>query len=303
MFGSAEACVTGRTRELVDTFLDSHAVGPNTLEHYKNSLLRFARAFPDAPPADTTAVESYIRAIVGAPSTRDGHFRDLRVFYRWCASRAGLVDAMDGAMRARFRAPLPDVLSDRQVRRLLQVASRRDRALIAFALDTGARLAELAGARRSDINESIVDGETRFSVRLRGSVDSRGRWHLKTGERIVPLSTPAARLLTGVGDGDLLWTAQRETRWSAAGEPLTQSGVQQLVRRCTKSALGRVYGPHVLRHTMATMYLRAGGDIHRLQRILGHSKIETTLIYVHFVTDDLTAVHDLFSPVARAVKR
>jgi site-specific recombinase XerD len=48
------------------------------------------------------------------------------------------------------------------------------------------------------------------------------------------------------------------------------------------------------------MYLRAGGNLEYLRRILGHSRIETTLIYVQLVTDDLAAPHALYSPVVRA---
>ncbi|MFA9220289.1 MAG: tyrosine-type recombinase/integrase [Sediminibacterium sp.] len=38
---------------------------------------------------------------------------------------------------------------------------------------------------------------------------------------------------------------------------------------------------HVARHTFAMMFLEAGGKVERLQQILGHSKIETTMVYVH----------------------
>ena len=38
---------------------------------------------------------------------------------------------------------------------------------------------------------------------------------------------------------------------------------------------------HVARHTFATEYLRNGGHVHVLQQLMGHSKITTTMIYVH----------------------
>lgn len=197
------------------------------------------------------------------------------------------------AKRAPLKRRLPRILTRQETVALLRRAGRRDRALLAFLLDTGARLSEAAGVRRSDIQLHTDDrGQQKYVVRLRGSEDSRGHWRLKTGERLVPLGTTAARMLTGVGAGDVLWTS------AVDGRPLSICGVQQVVLRCTQRALGRRCGPHVLRHTFATMYLRAGGDIHRLQRILGHSKIETTLIYLHLVTDDLTSVHDSLTPLA-----
>lgn len=49
---------------------------------------------------------------------------------------------------------------------------------------------------------------------------------------------------------------------------------------------------HVSRHTFATNYLRAGGQVEKLQTLLGHSKIETTMIYVHITNAE--ANEDIF---------
>ena len=49
---------------------------------------------------------------------------------------------------------------------------------------------------------------------------------------------------------------------------------------------------HVSRHTFATNYLRAGGSVEKLKMLLGHSKIETTMIYVHIVNSE--ANEDIF---------
>ena len=49
---------------------------------------------------------------------------------------------------------------------------------------------------------------------------------------------------------------------------------------------------HVSRHTFATNFIRAGGTVEKLQKLLGHSKIETTMIYVHIVNSE--ANEDIF---------
>jgi hypothetical protein len=51
---------------------------------------------------------------------------------------------------------------------------------------------------------------------------------------------------------------------------------------------------HRLRHTFSTEYLRAGGDVGRLSRILGHSHISTRMRYVHLLTDDRQRPHQGF---------
>lgn len=43
---------------------------------------------------------------------------------------------------------------------------------------------------------------------------------------------------------------------------------------------------HVARHTFATTFLRMGGKVEKLQVLLGHSKIETTMIYVHILAEE-----------------
>ena len=52
---------------------------------------------------------------------------------------------------------------------------------------------------------------------------------------------------------------------------------------------------HTLRHTFAVNYIRKGGDVFRLQRILGHSTLEMTRRYVNLQTEDLQAVHNKLS--------
>ena len=59
--------------------------------------------------------------------------------------------------------------------------------------------------------------------------------------------------------------------------------------------------PHVLRHTFARSFLRNGGDVFSLQRILGHSprSLQVTRRYLDLDDDDLRAVHRSVSPVDR----
>ncbi len=44
---------------------------------------------------------------------------------------------------------------------------------------------------------------------------------------------------------------------------------------------------HVARHTFATTYIRNGGNVLKLQKLLGHSQIKHTLVYVHLVESEL----------------
>jgi len=70
--------------------------------------------------------------------------------------------------------------------------------------------------------------------------------------------------------------------------PVTKSGVEQAVRVLAKETgiEKRVY-PHVLRHSFATEWLRRGGNIISLQRILGHSDLSMIQgVYSHLDSSD-----------------
>jgi integrase/recombinase XerD len=52
---------------------------------------------------------------------------------------------------------------------------------------------------------------------------------------------------------------------------------------------------HSFRHTFAVNYLRRGGSVFHLQKVLGHSTLEMTRRYANLVTTDLQAVHERVS--------
>jgi integrase/recombinase XerD len=82
------------------------------------------------------------------------------------------------------------------------------------------------------------------------------------------------------------------------GYPLNKDSLADIIKRCGKKAgiTNTKLSPHVFRHTMAVSYLRNGGDIFTLQRILGHSSLEVLKIYVNMAQSDISRVHQKCSP-------
>jgi len=56
---------------------------------------------------------------------------------------------------------------------------------------------------------------------------------------------------------------------------------------------------HLCRHTFGTNYLRNGGDVFSLQKILGHEDLSTVKMYMHLVEADVAKKHELYSPINR----
>jgi integrase/recombinase XerD len=82
---------------------------------------------------------------------------------------------------------------------------------------------------------------------------------------------------------------------SRQGTPLTLVHIHQICSRTARKA-GLHIGCHIIRHSSATEYLRLGGSLGLLSKILGHSDISTTAIYTHLLTADMVKSYDQFSP-------
>jgi integrase/recombinase XerD len=79
---------------------------------------------------------------------------------------------------------------------------------------------------------------------------------------------------------------------SQYGEAFSRDHLSGMVHDYIEAAnLGKGGGPHLLRHTMATLMLENGADLRFIQEILGHEKISTTQIYAHVSIRQLKLVH------------
>jgi len=88
-------------------------------------------------------------------------------------------------------------------------------------------------------------------------------------------------------EDDFLWDSQK-------GGRLCNEHVYRTVRKTMLSAdiSPKKAHPHNLRHTFAVSFLKKTNDLARLSRLLGHSDIKTTTIYLRFVVDDLREAID-----------
>lgn len=203
----------------------------------------------------------------------------------------------EGSLPDRLRLPLVpepdrgiDTLDDTDARAITSFRPKtltelRLFALVCLLLDTGCRINEAIGLQEADVDfDNMVL-----------SVDGKG-----SKRRIVPFSYELRKILfrylQAKKKGDRKSPYVFCTR---SGRRLGyRNAYRDIVSFCGRLGV-KAANPHKFRHSYATNFLRSGGDPFRLQRILGHSQIQTTLRYVHLVTDDLKEAHQRTSVLNR----
>jgi site-specific recombinase XerD len=149
----------------------------------------------------------------------------------------------------------------------------RDRALLLFLYNTGARVQEVA-----DLRVTNLDLEDPPRVRLHGKGD---KW------RSCPLWQQTAQILRSLlaeqGTANL---PEQPVFVAGQNRPLTRFGIYKIVRRhtgCLKSTNGkgeeRKISPHVFRHTTAVHLLESGVEVNVIRGWLGHATLDTTNRY------------------------
>jgi len=225
------------------------------------------------------------------PSTVNSMLRALSVVWRW-ASKQGLTTAKNptAGLTASSPAGLVDFLSQAEVVRLLSYAEQHASAIypmLATAIYTGLRKGELFGLRWQDI---LLERNLIQVARSYSGAPKSGKWRpVPLHPALAPIlrqwQQHCARELPGVPLVFPVTLAHGHyARMGTADDMLDLEG---LLKAAGCHVPVRPW--HALRHTFASHYVMSGGNILALSKTLGHSKVETTMIYAHLAPDFMAA--------------
>lgn len=166
------------------------------------------------------------------------------------------------------RKKLPEVLSRKEVRRVLDaIPTVQQEAYFKILYGAGLRASEGARLKLSDIDSS---NDVLWVRQGKGGKD-RGVFlspivldALRRYYRVFPFKT---WIFPGVKHPDQPMSKDRAWSWF------------QAIKK--KAGITKKGGPHLLRHSYATHTLENGHDLYTLKKALGHSKLTTTMIYIH----------------------
>lgn len=165
---------------------------------------------------------------------------------------------------------LPIILSQKEIQKLLDQPSKtsligvRNLAIMKTMLNLGLRVSEIANLKESEID--LGTGELRI-INGKGGKDRNLYIREETSQFLREWQRKSPRSL---------WFFP-----TLKGGKLLVRYLQQMIKRYALSAgINKRISPHSLRHTYATFFYRQTKDIQTLRRILGHSSISTTAIYV-----------------------
>lgn len=187
-----------------------------------------------------------------------------------------------------------EVLTDAEIKAMIRKASGRDALIVQLLAESGIRVSELVGLRVNDLVQHDVvllsgQREHQKGIRVTGKGDR---------ERFVPIPPDLHQRLRGLARtrpsdvaGNKLFVSERRSPRTGNHEPLTVSGVQQLVRWLGRNAIGRPVHPHLFRHTYISKLVRKGVDTTVIRRYVGHSSsLLIDQVYGHLRPQDTAAL-------------
>lgn len=227
-----------------------------------------------------------------ATGTQTVALSGIKFFFRTTCPRDWKVLAQT---KLRYVDALPEVITRHQVRQIIEACrALRMQTFFWTAYTLGLRIGEAVNLQVADIDSQ------RMMVHVHRGKGAKDRY------LPLPDSTLAALRKFWITHRNPVWLFPAEGREHTDGStsqtPMSISTVQSAIKSITgKLNFGKPVSTHTLRHSYATHLLEAGVSLRAIQKYLGHSSLQTTLVYLHLTetaeVDNRKVINRLFAPL------
>jgi site-specific recombinase XerD len=248
---------------------------PNTIKSYIGHVSNFSKFYNKSPELlREKEIREYLHYCIMEKKLSEGTVNyinsGLKFFYTKTLNRYW---NMDEIFRIKEPKKLPSVLSPEEVKSIFDVTDNlKHRAILMTVYSAGLRVSEVCNLKITDVDSKNMQ------ILIREGKGKKDRYSL--------LSKANLEILREY------WRRYHPTEYLFSGNGRTDSisprSVQKMLEKSIKKTkITKHVTVHTLRHSFATHLLDAGTDICYIQRLLGHTRITTTTIYLHLRRMDL----------------
>ena len=260
--------------------MDLKNLSPHTRRSYLSAVTNLAKHFQQSPETiSPEMIEDYLLYLKNekgnAPQSCCLRLSGLRFFYK---------HILEQQMSVGFRLPkslrrLPTVLTKAQVRRIIDAPGNlKHRLILMTTYAAGLRSAEVRHIRPEHIDSQ------QMLIKVESGKGGKDRYTMLSKKLLAELR----RYYHACRPQTYLFPSSYK---KMKGQPLSYEAVRCIYEKARqKAGVKNGQGLHTLRHSFATHLLEAGYDIRKIQVLLGHSRLSTTMIYLHVSRETLASV-------------
>lgn len=265
-------------------YLKSKQGSNNTLLSYERDINQLAKYLEDAGKNIINATEedlqsyiAYTETLGKSNATVSRKIASTKAFYRYLLKHK-LVEKniAEKLVSPKVEKKELSILSTAEIEKLLSkpdistLKGQRDKAMLEVLYATGMRVTELISLNIADVNINL------------------GHIKVKKGnkERIISLSNTCLRYLKEYVQTVRPLLIKMEDEISlfinASGQKMTRQGFWKILKQYKDQAkIEKELTPHTIRHSFAVHMLQNGAEIKKVQEILGHTDVASTIMYTH----------------------
>ena len=270
---------------IIDEFIESlksRQASANTLASYERDIIQFDKYFAekgkkifDLTKDDMQEYVNNLKDMGKSNSTISRSTASLKSFYRYLVNKTLAEENIAENIEVpKVDRKEPMILTSAEIEKLLEqpdlseLKGQRDKVMLEILYVTGIRVTELVSLRIEDVNFS--GGYIRVKK--------------KNSERHIPLGNRSMKLLKEYMEKVrplLIRTEEEKSLFiNTNGQKMTRQGYWKILKQYKEQAkIDKDITPHTIRHSFAVHMLQNGTEVKKVQELLGHTDVASTMMY------------------------